>query len=122
MAYFGYIYVPKLYQALETFCQVKSANNFRYVPVKTGTSPLASVKSSSEFQQVTGCCYNLGLSKYYITPPPDHKNLCLNTGSSELRFSTLVTDEVLLAEVFMKQQQQQQQLYLHLHYIKFRLE
>ena len=62
---------------------------------------LGSLESSSEFQQVTGCCYNLGLSKDYITPIPDHKKFCLNTGSNELRFSTLVTNEVLLAEVFM---------------------
>ena len=68
----------------------------------------------------------MGLKKDYIVHDTysrvQTENLCLNTGSSELRFSTLVTDEVLLAEVFMKQQQQQQQLYLHLHYIKFRLE
>ena len=99
MACFGHFYLPKLYQTFWAFCQAKSANNFRYVPVKTGTSPLGSLKSSSEFQQVTGCCYNLGLSKDYVTPIPDHKKLCLNTGSNELRFFTLVNNVVLLAEV-----------------------
>ena len=47
----------------------------------------------------------MGLKKDYIVHDTysrvQTENLCLNTGSSELRYSILLTNEVLLAEVFM---------------------
>ena len=60
-------------------------------------------KSLLDFLQITGCSYNLGLKErlHDTYSRIQTENLCVNTGSSELRFSILLTNEVLLAEVFM---------------------